>query len=107
MRRLLSTRHRPGHRRYRPPETTADAVVDGRTGYPPLRPWQVRERCFNHRRQGLDPTEVTAFLHRVAGELAVAQTALAAVREENTRIKDALRAWQSAQAPSAYELAGR
>ncbi|MFC0005004.1 DivIVA domain-containing protein [Micromonospora siamensis] len=63
----------------------------------PLRPWQVRERCFNQRRHGLDPVEIRAFLHRVADELAVAQTALVAVQEENVRIKNALRTWQSAQ----------
>uniref|UniRef100_UPI0038B2A08C DivIVA domain-containing protein n=1 Tax=Micromonospora acroterricola TaxID=2202421 RepID=UPI0038B2A08C len=62
-----------------------------------LRPWQIRERCFNVRRRGLDPVEIRTFLHRVADELAVAQTALVAVQEENVRIKNALRAWQSAQ----------
>lgn len=62
-----------------------------------LRPWQIRERCFNVRRRGVDPVEIRAFLHRVADELTVAQTALVAVQEENVRIKNALRAWQSAQ----------
>ncbi|WP_406075700.1 DivIVA domain-containing protein [Micromonospora sp. NBC_01638] len=62
-----------------------------------LRPWQIRERCFNVRRRGLDPVEIRAFLYRVADELTVAQTALVAVQEENVRIKNALRAWQSAQ----------
>lgn len=64
---------------------------------PPLRPWQIRDRCFNVRRHGLDPVEIRAFLHQVADELAVAQTALVAVQEENVRIKNALRAWQSTQ----------
>ncbi|WP_236647954.1 MULTISPECIES: DivIVA domain-containing protein [Micromonospora] len=63
----------------------------------PLRPWQIRDRCFNVRRHGLDPVEIRAFLHQVADELTVAQTALVAVQEENVRIKNALRAWQSAQ----------
>ena len=63
----------------------------------PLRPWQIRERHFNVRRRGLDPVEIRTFLHRVADELTVAQTALVAVQEENVRIKNALRAWQSAQ----------
>ncbi|MBY8871790.1 DivIVA domain-containing protein [Micromonospora sp. PLK6-60] len=67
------------------------------TNRAPLRPWQVRERCFNVRRHGLDPAEIRAFLHRVADDLAVAQTALVAVQEENVRIKNALRDWQSAQ----------
>ncbi|MEU1885330.1 DivIVA domain-containing protein [Micromonospora rifamycinica] len=63
----------------------------------PLRPWQIRERCFNHRRRGVDPAEIRAFLHRVADELTLAQTALVAAQEENVRIRRALRAWQSAQ----------
>ncbi|WP_436971254.1 DivIVA domain-containing protein [Micromonospora chersina] len=62
-----------------------------------LRPWQIRERCFNVRRRGLDPVEIRAFLHQVADELTVAQTALRAVQEENVRIKNALRSWQSTQ----------
>ncbi|MEU1685320.1 hypothetical protein [Micromonospora sp. NPDC005707] len=63
----------------------------------PLRPWQIRERCFNVRRRGLDSVEIRTFLHQVADELTVAQTALQAVQEENLRIKNALRTWQSAQ----------
>ncbi|MER7455726.1 DivIVA domain-containing protein [Micromonospora sp. NPDC126480] len=66
----------------------------------PLRPWQIRDRCFNVRRRGLDPVEIRAFLHQVADELTVAQTALVAVQEENVRIKNALRAWQSVQSAS-------
>lgn len=41
--------------------------------------------------------EIRDFLHRVADKLTTAQTALVAVREENVRIKNALREWQSAQ----------
>ncbi|MEU2168046.1 DivIVA domain-containing protein [Micromonospora chersina] len=63
----------------------------------PLRPWQIRERCFNVRRRGLDPVEIRTFLHQVADELTVAQTALRATQEENVRIKNALRSWQSTQ----------
>ncbi|MFG3578848.1 DivIVA domain-containing protein [Micromonospora chersina] len=63
----------------------------------PLRPWQIRERCFNVGRRGLDPVEIRTFLHQVADELTVAQTALRAVQEENVRIKNALRSWQSTQ----------
>ncbi|WP_446218025.1 DivIVA domain-containing protein [Micromonospora sp. IBHARD004] len=80
------------HDQRRPTENAGP--VQGRL---PLRPWQIRDRCFNVRRRGLDPVEIRAFLHRVADELAVAQTALVAVQEENVRIKNALRAWQSAQ----------
>ncbi|KKK07252.1 hypothetical protein LQ51_03345 [Micromonospora sp. HK10] len=68
----------------------------------PLRPWQIRERCFNVRRRGLDPVEIRAFLHQVADELTVAQTGLRAVQEENLRIKNALRAWQSAQSAARH-----
>jgi cell division septum initiation protein DivIVA len=68
------------------------------TNRTPLRPWHVRDRSFNVRRRGLDPVEIRTFLHCVADELAVAQTALVAVQEENVRIKNALRSWQSAQA---------
>ncbi|MEO3777061.1 hypothetical protein ABGB16_09455 [Micromonospora sp. B11E3] len=64
----------------------------------PLRPSQVRYRHFNERRRGLDPVEIRSFLHEVADELAVAQRELVAVQEENVRIKNALRTWQSAQA---------
>lgn len=63
----------------------------------PLRPGEVRDRYFSVRRRGLDPVEIRDFLHRVADELTTAQTALVAVQEENVRIKNALREWQSAQ----------
>lgn len=63
----------------------------------PLRPWQIRSRCFTRRWRGVDPAEIRAFLHQVAEELTVAQIALVAVQEENVRIKNALRTWQSAQ----------
>lgn len=85
IRRLVSRHEEP-----RPTRETSQGRL-------PLRPWQVRDRCFNIRRHGLDPVEIRTFLHRVADELAVAQTALVAVQEENVRIKNALRAWQSAQ----------
>ncbi|WP_442791921.1 DivIVA domain-containing protein [Micromonospora sp. NBC_01740] len=88
MRNLI--RRLTSRREQRPP---ADVVRPPRE----LRPWQIRDRCFNVRRRGLDPVEIRAFLHQVADELAVAQTALVAVQEENVRIKNVLRAWQSAQ----------
>ncbi|WDZ85443.1 DivIVA domain-containing protein [Micromonospora cathayae] len=66
----------------------------------PLTACQIRERRFRSvRRDGLDPLEVYAFLHRVAGELAVARRELAYTVEENVRIKRALRSWQSRFAP--------
>ncbi|GIJ26433.1 hypothetical protein Vqi01_15950 [Micromonospora qiuiae] len=77
--------------------TSPEPAVPPPSGPFPLRPAQIRERCFNVRWHGLDPAEIRTFLHRVADELATAQAAVAAVQEENVRIKDALRAWQSAQ----------
>lgn len=63
----------------------------------PLRPAQIRQRRFTVRRHGLDPFEIRAFLNEVADELAVTQTALVAVREENARIRRALHEWQGRQ----------
>ncbi|NES14476.1 MULTISPECIES: DivIVA domain-containing protein [Micromonospora] len=75
--------------------------------YLPLRPWQVRSRAFARCRRGLDPVEVAAFLDRVAGDLAAAYAEVARSRDETARIKDALREWQSRQAPTARDLARR
>ncbi|MEU2612366.1 DivIVA domain-containing protein [Micromonospora sp. NPDC007271] len=75
------------------------------TSYLPLRPWQVRSRTFDIRRRGLDPFEVAAFLDRVAGDLAAAEAEVARSRAETARIKDALREWQSRQAPTMRDLA--
>ncbi|OZV76447.1 hypothetical protein CA850_26735 [Micromonospora echinospora] len=101
MRVLLRSPRRRGRHHLRPPSTSDDAVLR----YPPLTPERIRDHRFTIRRRGLDPAEITAFLARVADELAVARTALTAVREENLRIKNALRTWQTAQAPSARGLA--
>lgn len=69
----------------------------------PLTVAQVRQRRFRAvRRGGLDPTEVYAFVHRIAGELAVARRELAYTVEENGRIKRALRSWQSRFAPRVH-----
>lgn len=68
----------------------------------PLTAGQIRERQFRNVRRGLDPAEVHAFLHRVAGELADTRRELARTSEENIRIKRALRTWQSRFAPGAY-----
>lgn len=84
-----------GRRDERPPTRPANRNQ-------PLRPWQIRDRCFNVRWRGLDPVEIRAFLHQVADELTVAQTGLRAVQEENLRIKNALRAWQSAQSAARH-----
>ncbi|MFE0588604.1 DivIVA domain-containing protein [Micromonospora echinospora] len=100
MRVLLRRPRRRGRHHLRPPSTSDNAL----RGHPQLTPERIRGHRFTIRRRGLDPAEITAFLDRVADELAVARTALTAVREENLRIKNALRSWQTAQAPSAREL---
>ncbi|MEU4565705.1 DivIVA domain-containing protein [Micromonospora sp. NPDC023956] len=103
MRVLLRRPRRRGRHHHQRPASTCDTAA--LRGHPPLTPERIRDHRFTIRRRGLDPAEITAFLDRVAGELAVARTALTAVREENLRIKNALRCWQSAQAPTARELA--
>jgi len=65
----------------------------------PLTVGQIRARQFRNVRRGLDPGEVHAFLHRVAGDLAAARRELALTHEENVRIKRALRSWQSRFSP--------
>lgn len=75
--------------------------------YLPLRPWQVRGRRFSTARRGLDAGEVTAYLDRVADDLAYLYAELARSQDETMRIKEALRQWQSCQAPSMRELARR
>ncbi|MDG4764092.1 DivIVA domain-containing protein [Solwaraspora sp. WMMD406] len=69
--------------------------------YRPIRPWQVRNQRFRPvgvTARGLDPVEVGAFLDRVAHDLGVLYAELDRTWEQNDRIKDALRRWQSAQA---------
>ncbi|GLY26002.1 DivIVA domain-containing protein [Micromonospora sp. NBRC 101691] len=102
MRVLLRRPRRRGRHHLRPPSTSDNAAL---RGHPQLTPERIRDYQFTVRRRGLDPAEITAFLDRVADELAVARTALTAVREENLRIKNALRSWQTVQAPTARELA--
>ena len=78
--------------------------------YQPLSPAQVRAHRFTpvgFGRQGVDPVEVAQFLDQVAGDLVRAYAELAMVREQNARIKDALRRWQSRQTLSADEMVRR
>jgi len=75
--------------------------------YTPLQPWQVRGRRFTITRRGLDPDEVAAFLDRVAHDLDRLHSELAISNDENQRIKDALRRWQSRQASHAWDLTRR
>ena len=68
----------------------------------PISPGQVRDRRFPEQtRHGYDQAEVRAFLHLVADELAALRAELAATRDENLRIKRALREWQSRFRPGA------
>ncbi|WP_431926383.1 DivIVA domain-containing protein [Micromonospora wenchangensis] len=69
------------------------------TAYRPLCASQVRQQWFGRSRNGLHPGEVDGFLHRIADELTVLHAELARTREENARIKGALRDWQSRFAP--------
>ncbi|MET8318483.1 DivIVA domain-containing protein [Micromonospora sp. NPDC005189] len=74
--------------------------------YTSLLPWQVRERRFSPTglgRRGLNAAEVYAFLDRVAVDMAAVYAALAESRRETARIKDALRRWQTDQAPARNE----
>lgn len=69
----------------------------------PLRigPHEVRGRDFARTpmfRRGLDAHDVHLFLDRVADELAALRAELARSRDENIRIKRALRDWQAAHA---------
>lgn len=96
---------RPARRGPQPRLVTTGAYRTA--AYPPLRPWQVRGRHFTITRRGLDPAEVAAFLDRVAHDLDSLYARLAVSDDENRRIKDALRRWQSSQAPSMRDLARR
>ncbi len=104
MRNLL--RIRPKRRSLTPPNSAPVGAYRS-ASYLPLRPWQVRGHRFPTCRRGLDPAEVAAFLDRVAGDLAAAYAEVARSRDETARIKVALREWQSRQAPSMRDLAGR
>jgi DivIVA domain-containing protein len=71
-----------------------------------IRPWQIRSRQFRSvcgitGRGGLYPADVAAFLDRVAHDLAIVYAELERTWEQNDRIKDALRRWQSSHAPTA------
>jgi hypothetical protein len=70
----------------------------GRPVRPSISPGMVRDRWFGDRvRRGCDPTEVRTFLHLVADELTALRAELRSTQDENVRIKQALRDWQSQQ----------
>ncbi|TDB80026.1 DivIVA domain-containing protein [Micromonospora sp. KC721] len=69
------------------------------TGQPArLTAHEVRTRTFAPRRRGVDPDEVRAFQSRVADELAGLHDQLRLLVQENDRIKQALRDWQTLHA---------
>ncbi|MEV4198506.1 DivIVA domain-containing protein [Micromonospora globbae] len=87
-----------GKQRPSPPPTGAIQRSNTHLG---LLPWQVRERRFQPSRlgrRGLDPDEVYAFLDRVAADMMALHAEITKQRQENLRIKVALRRWQSEQA---------
>ncbi|MFV2097429.1 DivIVA domain-containing protein [Micromonospora sp. LOL_014] len=87
-----------GPRRPVRPAPNAAGHLYGRAVRPSISPGLVRERAFGDRvRRGCDPVEVRAFLHLVADELTALRAELGSTREENARIKQALRDWQSQQ----------
>nr|MDT0660356.1 DivIVA domain-containing protein [Micromonospora sp. DSM 115978] len=75
----------------------AQVYRDGRpigTGWPHRpTPHEVRSEEFTPRRRGVDPDQVRDFQHRIADELATLHREIRAVREENDRLKHALRDW--------------
>ncbi|MFY1635839.1 DivIVA domain-containing protein [Solwaraspora sp. WMMB335] len=83
------------------------------SAYRPIRPWQIRSHRFTTigglagRGRGLDPAEVAAFLDRVAHDLGVLYAELDRTIEQNDRIKNALRRWQTGQAAAAQAAPGQ
>ena len=95
----------------RPPVRRSPNAVGhyyGRPARPSISPGLVRDRWFGDRaRRGFDPTEVRAFLHLVADELTALRAELAAAQDENVRIKQALRDWQSQQFQQVQQFQAR
>jgi DivIVA domain-containing protein len=98
MRNVLNLFRSPRKRASRPPNDGWYRSESCR----PLTVGQVRARQFRNVRRGLDPAEVHAFLHQVAGDLAAARRELALTHEENARIKRALRSWQARFGPGVH-----
>ncbi|SCL14429.1 DivIVA domain-containing protein [Micromonospora inyonensis] len=102
------SRPRAATGRHRPPAPVrpVGASNPGRhyrsSAYRPLCAGRIRDRQFPLVRRGLDPGEVTAFLHRVADDLAALHAELDQIRNENARIKQSLRDWQSRFAPRVH-----
>ncbi|WBB56971.1 DivIVA domain-containing protein [Verrucosispora sp. WMMD573] len=67
------------------------------SGERPL-PQHARATTFDTRWRGLDPTQVYAYLNRLADELERLHRELTTANTEAERIRQALRQWQSRQA---------
>ncbi|ROT31797.1 DivIVA domain-containing protein [Micromonospora sp. HM5-17] len=63
-----------------------------------IRPYQIRAKTFGHRRRGLDPDEVYAYLHQVADELDRVLREESIAHTEAERIRQGLRQWQTRHA---------
>ncbi|MGC4886356.1 DivIVA domain-containing protein [Micromonospora sp. NBC_01392] len=75
----------------------------------PMVPDQVRRQRFRRTgfgRRGLVEAHVYAFLHRVVDELIARDRVEASLREENARLKNALRDWQGGYAPRPGQMDG-
>jgi DivIVA domain-containing protein len=96
MRNLLNRLLGPRRRQ----QTLLAGLGHRQTIHPPLRPAQIRNQRFHLTRRGqrgLDPQEVHEFLNRIATELANAHAATDRHHAEATRIKNALKRWQTEQ----------
>lgn len=66
--------------------------MDGSTDN--LTPAQIQKKTFGSRLRGVDPSEVTAYLERVAGQLDTAETDRDAWKAEVERLRDEVRSLQ-------------
>ena len=75
------------------------------SGVRPL-PQHVRAASFDTRLRGLDPTQVYAYLNRLADEMERLHRELTTANTEAERIRQALRQWQSRQAAHRHHHPG-
>lgn len=76
-------------------------------GVPRLNPVEIRAqaRAFTRVRSGVDPQEVADYLAYLAHSVAALNAELDRTRDQNERLHNALRAWQTEQARRHVELA--
>jgi DivIVA domain-containing protein len=68
---------------------------------------RIREHHFTTAKRGYSTTEVRAYLATVADEVTRLLATLAAARDENARIKDALHIWQREHAHTCTQAPSR